>query len=132
MSGLGYVVFFSCTGSQSDKVSVDSISTIESPLTDSILYRVAEGYFASSNPLPTTITSEEELSRYMGMATTMMEARPLLTGAVSSCSPSSSLLHGFLPKWRPVAPTKTMKATSSSCTKSSKVRISRPRRCVPS
>ena len=73
MSGLGYVAFSSCTGSQSDKVSVDSISTIESPLTDSIPYRVAEGYFASSDSLPTTITSEEGLSRYIGMATTMTQ-----------------------------------------------------------
>ena len=74
MSGLGYVAFSSCTGSQSDKASADSISATESPLTDSIPYRVAEGYFASSDTLPTAITSEEELSRYMGMATTMMEA----------------------------------------------------------
>lgn len=73
MSGLGYVVFFSCTGSQSDKASVDSISASESPLTDSIPYRVAEGYFASSDSLPTAITSEEGLSRYIGMATTMTQ-----------------------------------------------------------
>lgn len=71
---LGFVAFSSCTGSQSDKASADSISATESPLTDSIPYRVAEGYFASSDTLPTAITSEEELSRYMGMATTMMEA----------------------------------------------------------
>jgi hypothetical protein len=74
VSGLGYVAFSSYTGSQSDKASVDITSASESPLTDSIPYRVAEGYFASSGSLPTTITSEEELSHCIGMATTMMEA----------------------------------------------------------
>ena len=73
MSGLGFSAFSSCTGSQSDKASVDSISASESPLTDSIPYRVVEGYFASSDSLPTAITSEEELSRYMGIATTMTQ-----------------------------------------------------------
>lgn len=34
---------------------------------------MAEGYFASSDSLPTAITSEEELSRYMGIATTMTQ-----------------------------------------------------------
>lgn len=71
---LSLVALTACTGRQSTEQDSDSISALSPTITDSIPYRVAEGYFAASDALPTTITSEEELNRYMGMATTMQQA----------------------------------------------------------
>jgi hypothetical protein len=40
---------------------------------DSLPYRIAENYFAAEDSLPATLTSEEELNRHLGMATTMSD-----------------------------------------------------------
>ena len=65
-----------CGGGQSEQSAQDSTaqpstSVVANP--DSLPYRLAENYFAAEDSLPATLTSEEELNRHLGMATTMAD-----------------------------------------------------------
>ena len=55
-----------------DSTASDSTATAGVVTTDSIVpYRLAENYFATSDNLPSTLTTAEELGKYLGMATSM-------------------------------------------------------------
>ena len=55
-----------------DSTATDSTATAGVVTTDSIVpYRLAENYFATSDSLPTVITSAKEQEKYLGMATSM-------------------------------------------------------------
>ena len=55
-----------------DSTASDSTATMGVVTTDSIVpYRLAENYFATSDSLPTVITSAKEQEKYLGMAATM-------------------------------------------------------------
>ena len=55
-----------------DSTATDSTATAGVVTTDSIVpYRLAENYFATSDSLPTVITSAKEREKYLGMAATM-------------------------------------------------------------
>ena len=55
-----------------DSTATDSTATAGVVTTDSIVpYRLAENYFATSDSLPSTLTTAEELGKYLGMATSM-------------------------------------------------------------
>ena len=55
-----------------DSTATDSTATAGVVTTDSVIpYRLAENYFATSDSLPTVITSAKEQEKYLGMAATM-------------------------------------------------------------
>lgn len=55
-----------------DSTATDSTATVGVVTTDSIVpYRLAENYFATSDSLPTVITSAEEQEKHLGMAAAM-------------------------------------------------------------
>ena len=55
-----------------DSTATDSTATAGVVTTDSIVpYRLAENYFATSDSLPTVITSAKEQEKHLGMATSM-------------------------------------------------------------
>ena len=55
-----------------DSTATDSTATAGVVTTDSIVpYRLAENYFATSDSLPTVITSTKEQEKYLGMVTAM-------------------------------------------------------------
>lgn len=55
-----------------DSTVTDSTATVGVVTTDSIVpYRLAENYFATSDSLPTVITSAKEQEKYLGMAAAM-------------------------------------------------------------
>ena len=55
-----------------DSTATDSTATVGVVTTDSIVpYRLAENYFATSDSLPTVITSAKEQEKYLGMAAAM-------------------------------------------------------------
>ena len=55
-----------------DSTATDSTATAGVVTTDSIIpYRLVENYFATSDSLPTVITSAKEQEKYLGMATSM-------------------------------------------------------------
>ena len=57
---------------RADSTASDSTATAGVVTTDSIVpYRLAENYFATSDSLPSTLTTAEELGKYLGMATSM-------------------------------------------------------------
>ena len=57
---------------RADSTASDSTATAGVVTTDSIVpYRLAENYFATSDSLPTVITSAKEQEKYLGMATSM-------------------------------------------------------------
>ena len=63
-----------CSSGQSEQSAQDSTtqpsaSVVANP--DSLPYHIAKNYFAAEDSLPATLTSEEELNRHLGMATTM-------------------------------------------------------------
>ena len=65
-----------CGGGRSEQSAQDSTaqpttSVVANP--DSLPYYIAENYFAAEDSLPATLTSEEELNRHLGMATTMAD-----------------------------------------------------------
>ena len=66
-----------CSSGQSgstsaDSTASDSTATAGVVTTDSIVpYRLAENYFATSDSLPTVITSAKEQEKYLGMVTAM-------------------------------------------------------------
>lgn len=65
-----------CSGGQSEQSAQDSTALPSSSVVanpDSLPYRIAENYFAAEDSLPATLTSEEELNRHLGMATTMAD-----------------------------------------------------------
>ena len=43
------------------------------PIPTASPYHIAKNYFAAEDSLPATLTSEEELNRHLGMATTMAD-----------------------------------------------------------
>lgn len=60
-----------CSGQQKTQ-QTDSTTTSEViPTETTIPYRIAEAYFATSDTLPSVITTQEEQEKYLGMATTM-------------------------------------------------------------
>ena len=65
-----------CSSGQSEQSAQDSTtqssaSVVANP--DSLPYHIAKNYFAAEDSLPATLTSEEELNRHLGMATTMAD-----------------------------------------------------------
>ena len=65
-----------CSSGQSEQSAQDSTALPSSSVVanpDSLPYRIAENYFAAQDSLPATLTSEEELNRHLGMATTMSD-----------------------------------------------------------
>lgn len=67
----------SCGGGvKSSSSETDSISVLETydeaVVLPSLEYRVAKGYFAASDTLPSVLTSQGELEQHLGMATTMV------------------------------------------------------------
>ena len=55
-----------------DSTASDSTATAGVVTTDSIVpYRLAENYFATSDSLPSTLTTAEEQEKHLGMATSM-------------------------------------------------------------
>ena len=55
-----------------DSTATDSTATAGVVTTDSIIpYRLAENYFATSDSLPTVITSAKEQEKHLGMVTAM-------------------------------------------------------------
>jgi len=65
-----------CSSGQSEQSAQDSTtqpsaSIVANP--DSLPYHIAKNYFAAEDSLPATLTSEEELNRHLGMATTMAD-----------------------------------------------------------
>ena len=69
---LAIASLIACGSGQSGSTSTDSAATAGVVTTDSIVpYRLAENYFATSDSLPTVITSAKEQEKYLGMATSM-------------------------------------------------------------
>jgi hypothetical protein len=69
---LAIASLIACGSGQSGSASTDSTATAGVVTTDSIVpYRLAENYFATSDSLPTVITSAKEQEKYLGMATSM-------------------------------------------------------------
>ena len=69
---LAIASLIACGSGQSGSPSTDSAATAGVVTTDSIVpYRLAENYFATSDSLPTVITSAKEQEKYLGMATAM-------------------------------------------------------------
>ena len=69
---LAIASLIACGSGQSGSASTDSTATAGVITTDSIVpYRLAENYFATSDSLPSTLTTAEELGKYLGMATSM-------------------------------------------------------------
>ena len=69
---LAIASLIACGSGQSGSTSADSTATAGVVTTDSIVpYRLAENYFATSDSLPTVITSAKEQEKYLGMATSM-------------------------------------------------------------
>ena len=69
---LAIASLIACGSGQSGSTSADSTATAGVVTTDSIVpYRLAENYFATSDNLPSTLTTAEELGKYLGMATSM-------------------------------------------------------------
>ena len=69
---LAIASLIACGSGQSGSTSADSTATAGVVTTDSIVpYRLAENYFATSDSLPSTLTTAEELGKYLGMATSM-------------------------------------------------------------
>ena len=74
---LAIASLIACSSGQSGSASTDSTATDSTATagvvtTDSIVpYRLAENYFATSDSLPTVITSAKEQEKYLGMATSM-------------------------------------------------------------
>ena len=69
---LAIASLIACGSGQSGSTSTDSATTAGVVTTDSIVpYRLAENYFATSDSLPSTLTTAEELGKYLGMATSM-------------------------------------------------------------
>lgn len=74
---LGLMTLASCGGTQSASATQDStLQQVDSAtLATDIPFEVADRYFAASDSLPNTITSEAELHYHLGMAATM-DAQP--------------------------------------------------------
>lgn len=69
---LAIASLIACGSGQSGSTSTDSTATTGVVTTDSIVpYRLAENYFATSDSLPTVITSAKEQEKHLGMATSM-------------------------------------------------------------
>ena len=69
---LAIASLIACGSGQSGSTSTDSTATAGVVTTDSIvLYRLAENYFATSDSLPTVITSAKEQEKHLGMVTAM-------------------------------------------------------------
>ena len=69
---LAIASLIACGSGQSGSASTDSTATAGVVTTDSIVpYRLAENYFATSDSLPTVITSAKEQEKHVGMATSM-------------------------------------------------------------
>lgn len=69
---LAIASLIACGSGQSGSTSADSTATAGVVTTDSIVpYHLAENYFATSDSLPTVITSAKEQEKYLGMATSM-------------------------------------------------------------
>ena len=69
---LAIASLIACGSGQSGSTSADSTATAGVVTTDSIVpYRLAENYFTTSDNLPSTLTTAEELGKYLGMATSM-------------------------------------------------------------
>jgi hypothetical protein len=74
---LAIASLIACGSGQSGSASTDSTATDSTAMagvvtTDSIVpYRLAENYFATSDSLPTVITSAKEQEKNVGMATSM-------------------------------------------------------------
>ena len=69
---LAIASLIACGSGQSGSTSTDSTATAGVVTTDSIVpYRLAENYFATSDSLPTVITSAKEQEKHLGMVTAM-------------------------------------------------------------
>ena len=69
---LAIASLIACGSGQSGSTSTDSTATAGVVTTDSIApYRLAENYFATSDSLPTVITSAKEQEKHLGMVTAM-------------------------------------------------------------
>ena len=74
---LAVTSLIACSSGQSGSASTDSTATDSTATagvvtTDSIVpYRLAENYFATSDSLPTVITSAKDQEKYLGMAAAM-------------------------------------------------------------